>query len=63
MAETLAELRARILKTLAVGPAQRFGSDPATDRMLRVLKREGLIVFEPKNKGGQGWRLVTPPGK
>lgn len=63
MSETPAELRARILETLAAGPAQRFGSDPETDRVLRALKREGIIVFRPKNKGGQGWQLVTPPEK
>ena len=58
MTETFASVRARILATLAQGPTTRFGSDPLTDRVLRSLKKEKRIVYEPKGKGGQGWRLV-----
>lgn len=55
--ERAPDIRARILRSLGIGPVQSFGSRRDVDAQLRKLKSEGLIKFTPKNRGGHGWEL------
>lgn len=48
-----------ILEKLASGPARGFGSDPETDRELRYLKAQGLIIYRKVKDGGRGWELTA----